>query len=202
MFKLIKGKIARTIQTKNFSRFSKCNENFVYNEVVKSEQITKIYWTRFARGVLPNLYYFTTTGAHKSATENHHFWEASKASPVKCPPLSQAKQEKFPSLHTPYWCIKKCNQNHQFWKASKASPVKWPPLSRAKFPFLHTPYRCIQKCHRKPPLLRGEQREPCKVPSSLSSEAREVSLSTYPLPVHSKVPQETTSFERRAKGAL
>ena len=26
-----------------------------------------------ASGVLPNLYYFTTTGAHKSATENHHF---------------------------------------------------------------------------------------------------------------------------------
>ena len=30
-----------------------------------------------------------------------------------------------------------------------------------------------------------------KVPTSLSSEAREVSLSTYPLPVHSKVPQNS-----------
>ena len=40
------------------------------------------------------------------------------------------------------------------------------------------------------------------MPSSLSSEAREVPLSTYPLPVHTKVPQKTTTFERRAKRAL
>ena len=103
--------------------------------------------------------------AHKSATENHHFWEASKASPEKYPlSLSRAKQEKFPSLHNLY--------------------------------------RCTQKGHRKPPLLRGEQSQPwISTPLSLKWSKRS-SLPTYPLPVHSKVPQKTTSFERRAKGAL
>ena len=50
------------------------------------------------------------TGAPKSATENHHFWEASKASPEMWLPLSRAKREKFPTLHTPYWCTQKCHR--------------------------------------------------------------------------------------------
>ena len=92
-----------------------------------------------------------------------------------------------------------------FERRAKWAPNKYPLLSwvkQEKLPFLHTPYRCIQKCHRKPPLLRGKQCDPCKVPPSLSSEAREVSFSTYPLPVHSKVPRKTTTFERRSKRTL
>ena len=80
-------------------------------------------------------------------------------------------------------CTKKCHENHRFWEASKASPKKRLPLSRAKrekFPSLHTPNWCTQKCHRKPPVLRGEHSEPWKATLSLSSEAREVSLTTYP----------------------
>ena len=105
-------------------------------------------------------HYIPLAGAPKSATENHHFWEASKASPEKQLPLSWAKREKFPSLHNPYWCT--------------------------------------QKCHRKPALFRGEQSEPWKESPSLLSKAREVSLTSYPLLVHSKLPQKTTTFERRA----
>ena len=88
---------------------------------------------------------------------------------------------------------------------SKQALSKYSHLSRVKqekFPSLHTTYCCIQKCQRKPPLLRGEQSEPWILPPSLSSEAREVSLFTYSLLVHSKAPQKTTTFERRAKEAL
>ena len=63
-------------------------------------------------------------------------------------------------------------------------------------------YWRTQKCHRKPPLLRGKQSEPWKVTPSFSSKVRKVSLSTYPLLVHTKVPQKTNTFERRAKQAL
>ena len=73
----------------------------------------------------------TPTCAPKSATENHHFWEASIASPENRLPLSQAKREKFPSLHTPYWCNKIATENHHFWEASIVSPVKRLSLSRA-----------------------------------------------------------------------
>ena len=61
---------------------------------------------------------------------------------------------------------------------------------------LHTPYWCTQSCHRKPALLRGEQSKPRKMTPSLSSKAREVSLSPYPLLVHTKLPQKTSTFER------
>ena len=119
-----------------------------------------MYFQIFSLLVLPNLYYLKPTAAPKSATENHHFWEASIASHEKWLPLSWAKQRKFPSLHTPYWCT--------------------------------------QKCHRKPPLLSSEHCEPIKKTSSLLSKVREVSLSTYPLLVHPKVPQKTTTFERQS----
>ena len=78
----------------------------------------------------------------------------------KYPSLSQAKREKFPSLHTPYRCTQKCNQNHHLWEVSKVSPVKWPPLFRAKqemltwvwlrdWPYMTT-YRSGPSEHRYP----------------------------------------------------
>ena len=69
-----------------------------------------MYFQIFSLLVLPNLYYLKPTAAPKSATENHHFWEASIASHEKWLPLSWAKQRKFPSLHTPYWCTQKCHR--------------------------------------------------------------------------------------------
>ncbi len=137
------------------------------------------------------------------ATENHHFWEVS---PEKWISLSQAKREKFPSPYTPYWCIQNCHRKPPLFRSEHSKPwivtlsLSW--AKREKFPSLHTPYWCIQNCHRKPPLLRGEHSEPWIVTPSLSSEAREISLNTYPLLVHSKLPQKTTTFERQAKQTL
>ena len=122
----------------------------------------------------------------------------------KYPPLSRAKQEKFPFYIPLTGAPKSATENHHFWEASNTSPEKCPSLSWAKwdnFPFLHTPYRCTQKCHRKPPLLRGKQYKPWKVPPSLLSEAREVSLSTYPLPVHTKVPKKKHHFWKASKAS-
>ena len=56
---------------------------------------------------------------------------------------------------------------------------------------LYIPLIGAHKSAKKTPLLRCEQSEPSKVPPSLSREARKVSLSTYPLLVHTKVPKKT-----------
>ena len=79
--------------------------------------------------------------------------------------------------------------------ASQQKPPNY--LDPASYQTFTTSNRCTQKCHRKPALLRGEQSEPRKMPPSLSREAREVSLSTHPLLVHTKVPQKTSTFDSK-----
>ena len=76
-----------------------------------------------------------STGAHKSATENHHFWEASKASPEKWLPPSWAKREKFPSLHTPYWCTQKCHRKPPLLIGEQSEPWKATPSLSSEVTF-------------------------------------------------------------------
>ena len=75
------------------------------------------------------------TGATQFATENHHFWEVSKVSPDKCPPLSQAKQEKFPFLISIYPLLvqhdlpQKTTTFERWWKQAiekyTYTPLSW-----------------------------------------------------------------------------
>ena len=66
----------------------------------------------------------------KRIKKNHHFWEASKE-PWKVPPslsLSRPKQEKFPSLFSPYECTMLVwNQKPPIWEVSTESPKKMHP---------------------------------------------------------------------------
>ena len=43
----------------------------------------------------------------------------------KCDSLSQAKQEKFPSLHCPFLLHPKLQQNHHFWEVSIRKMKNW-----------------------------------------------------------------------------
>ena len=61
------------------------------------------YWT------LPNLYY-PQPSAHKSAKKNITF-------------EGQAKQEKFPFLHTPYSCTQKCQKTTTFERYTKNESI-------------------------------------------------------------------------------
>ena len=103
-------------------------------------------------------------------------------------------------------CTQKCHRKPPLLRGEQSVPWKAiPSLSRAKrekFPSLHTPYWCTQKCHRKQPLLRGEQSEPWNATPSSLSKAIEVSLSTYPVLMNSKLPQKPNTFERRAYQTL
>ena len=91
----------------------------------------------------------TPTSAPRFATENQHFWEASKASPEKCPPFLERSERSFP-LYIPLTGAPRfATENQHFWEVSKASPEKWLPFSWLKwekFPSLHTPYWCTQNC--------------------------------------------------------
>ena len=102
-----------------------------------------------ASGVLPNLYYLPPTGAFKSATEvpqkchrKPSLLRGEHSEPWKVTlSLSRAKREKFPSLHTPYWCTQKCHRIPSLLRGKHSKSWKATPS-------LHTPYWCTQKCHR------------------------------------------------------
>ena len=64
--------------------------------------------------------------------QNHHFWEASKASPKKWPPLSRAKREKFPSYIPITSAPKSAKKTTTFERRAKRALNKYPILSRAK----------------------------------------------------------------------
>ena len=64
-------------------------------------------------------------------------------------------------------------------------------------PSLHTPYWCIKICHRKPSLFSLPHYIPLTGALKIATENHHFSvfLTTYPLLVHSKVPQKTITFQ-------
>ena len=79
----------------------------LYHYLVRCKCMYILFWavesneaSNLRAGSCPTKPLLPSTSAPKSATENHHFWVVSKASPLKQLSLAWAKQEKFPSLNT------------------------------------------------------------------------------------------------------
>ena len=94
------------------------------------------------------------------------------------PPLSlELSERSFPFYIPLTGALKSNKKNTNFERREK----------QEKFPLLRTPYWCTQKCQIKHHLWEASKANPEKVLPSLSSEGREISLSTYPLLLHTNV---------------
>ena len=157
--------------------------------------ILRLKLKRSEQGPTEPLLLQPSTKCTQKCQKKHHFWEVSKASPEKCPPLSSLLSiaREVPLSTYPLPVHTKVPKKTPLLRGEESKPWKVP--SSLQFPSLHTPYRCTQKCKKKHHFWEVSKASPEKC-SPLSRAKREKFPSLHTPYWCTQKCQKTTTFRR------